>query len=127
MQLRVSLRPSSIKHGGCSGETVSVGSRTNSQGRAASGLNARNNCNLYVGDSTEFFFYIKNIILGRVMAGKKSVPEEDSNRLRSRLVLLFSPPEHQFHERIDSHKELILWSLKVLSSEMDPAEIRLIR
>ncbi len=48
-------RPSSIKHGGRSGETVSVGSRTNSQSRAAcSGLNARNSFNLYVGDSTVF-------------------------------------------------------------------------
>jgi hypothetical protein len=47
------------------------------------------------------------------MEGKKSNPQEDWNRLRSRLVLLFSSPEHQFHERIDSHKEFILWSLKL--------------
>jgi hypothetical protein len=58
-------------------------------------------------------FLRKNRYFRTGYGGKKSNPEEDWNRLRSRLVLFFSPPEHQFHERIDSHKELILWSLKL--------------
>ncbi len=53
---------------------------------------------------TPWFFLRKNTRYFRTgYGGKKSIPEEDWNRLRSRLVLLFSPPEHQFHERIDSH------------------------